>query len=953
MLSSSARILFFIMLILPVTGLGQGIVQIQNYSPDDYGNFRQNWAVTQTDTGTLFFGNGGGLLHYGGYKWSFKHVPAGGQVRSFGTYKGQIHWGGNGDFGFIKADSLNRIYPVSLREHTDSTFHNFSRVWQILELDDKLYHRVFEGIYIYERDTVFVEPTDASLRSIFSFRDRLVTQISNIGLSFYDDGEFTKIAGSELYDGDVDVIFTTVPLQDDLLLISRKNGFMRFDGEQFLPFETDAAEYVNNHQVYRAVPIGQNRVAIATLSGGIVIMDLSGKMEQIITEDHGLPTNIIYDLFQDSEETLWAATDNGIVKLLVNNPVTVWGEQAGYSGATLFIEKVGNAIYAGTTEGLFMINPEGELSKSELVTTRVYDGIETGNGHLISSADGLFTIDEEGIREVSSQAYLQLARGVNKPDYFYGVFRNRIDRLQLRNGEPDIETFLQLDVNVRHLYADEQNVWIAGWDNTVYQYSLDGVERNRYEIDVSESARLRKIGKLDGKMRLATSEGLFLFDTLNNQFEPDTTFNDPEIHTTDLFNFEQCNENEIWFRNNRLIKRAIRDGGEWRTVTDPYRTIARNQSVETIRCNSDGTVWFGGSRSLYHLSDPGWSYEHDFNTNITGVFADRDSLLYGGFGEQNRTPVLRYEENNLRFTYAAASYINPRANSYRTRLRGYEDDWSEWSSETQKDYTFIPEGTYTFEVQGRNLYHTEGTIAAYTFRVLPPWYRTIWAYLFYLVLAGGIIYGGFRIRLNTILQEQRIRDGIARDLHDELSSTLSSINFFAEAIDSKKLDKKDTFRFLSLIQRSSREAKEKISDIVWVIHSDHDDWESLLLRCKRFAADLLDSRDIKHIFENRGTFSGKPSINERKNIWLIFREILTNIARHAEAEHVKIHFNLESGRLLIFIEDDGKGFNPEEVDKDANGVQNIKERANQMKGTASLQTKKGEGTRWEIEVRVG
>lgn len=523
----------------------------------------------------------------------------------------------------------------------------------------------------------------------------------------------------------------------------------------------------------------------------------------------------------------------------------------------------------------------------------------------------------------------------------------------LRNGRMEADSLMLMDIHVRDLFADQQHLWVAGWDNTVYRYSLNGVEENSYDISVSESASLRKIGSLDGNVRLASSEGLFVYDRVNNRFEPDTTFNDPEIYTTDLSNFEKCNENEVWFRNNRLIKRAVREGGEWRTITDPYRTIARDQSVETIHCNSDGSVWFGGSRGLYHLSDPGWQYEHDFNTLITGAYAEQDSLIYGGFGEQNMVPELHYSENSLRFTYAAASYIDPEANSYRVRLRGFEDQWSNWSSETRKDYTFITEGTYTFEVQGRNVYHAEGAIASYTFRVLPPWYRTIWAYLLYATLAGGIIYSGYRVRLNTILREQRIRDGIARDLHDELSSTLSSINFFADAIDSKKLDKKDTFRFLSLIQRSSREAKEKITDIVWVIHSDNDDWENLLLRCKRFAADLLDSRGIKHTFEHQGAFSGKPSINERKNIWLIFREILTNIARHSEAKRVTIRLNLDGGRLLLFVEDDGNGFNPEEIQEDGNGVQNIKERAEQINGKASLQIKKGEGTRWEIEARMG
>jgi len=448
---------------------------------------------------------------------------------------------------------------------------------------------------------------------------------------------------------------------------------------------------------------------------------------------------------------------------------------------------------------------------------------------------------------------------------------------------------------------------------------------------------------------------LMIFDQTANEFVPDSTFYnvDSEIVDEEVYRFLQCDGGDIWFRNNRMIKRVYRQNGEWKIEVDHYRNIAVDQGMEAMSCSSDGAVWFGGTRNLYQLTDPEWEYNVSFQTNITGVLAENDSLIFGGYGEQRSFPEFSYEQNDMRFTYAAASYIEPEANQYRTRLRGYEEEWSNWSGETQKDYTFIPEGTYTFEVQGRNVYHKTGSIDSYTFTVLPPWYRTIWAYLAYLMMAGGVIYGGYKVRLNSILKEQRIRDGIARDLHDELSSTLSSINFFADAISSKKLGQTESNRFLSLIQKSSREAKEKVSDIVWVIHSDNDDWENLLLRCKRFASDLLDSKQIWYTFDVKGSFSGKPDISQRKNIWLIFREILANIARHAEPDSVKVQFHNDAGILYIYIEDDGNGFDESKIHQNGNGVQNIKDRVSQLGGICSLQTQPGEGTRWVIEVPVG
>src|SRR6056297_3507283 len=151
-----AKILFLAIIVCQKLVLAQGLVQIENYSPDEYSGSRQNWTAIQSNTGTLFFGNGAGLLHFDGNDWSLKHVPAGGLVRSFGTYNGDIYWGGNGDIGRIKADSLDRFLPVSYLRKVDSSFHNFSSVWRFVENNEKLYARTYEGIYTIDQDTIIV-----------------------------------------------------------------------------------------------------------------------------------------------------------------------------------------------------------------------------------------------------------------------------------------------------------------------------------------------------------------------------------------------------------------------------------------------------------------------------------------------------------------------------------------------------------------------------------------------------------------------------------------------------------------------------------------------------------------------------------------------------------------------------------------------------------------------------
>jgi len=931
---------------------GQAMAQIQVFEPEELGFFRQNWDILQDSSGMLFFGNSDGIVHYNGTNWTTKHVPSGNAALSLIEYNDKIHWAGNGDFGVLEADSLSAFTPVSLKEHLDSIHHDFTLVWQMLEHNGNLYHKTTEGLLVWDGAKAHFIESASYVKWMFSFQGRLYLNmdLEDEGLAVLVDGDILPVSDTELLQGSS--LYSTIEKEKGVLLVTRPHGLIWYDGDTLTVLETDGSDYLGDNDVYRGIAAGEDSMVFATLNGGILVTDMDGNMISVLSEKDGLPTNIVHDLALDHEKTLWAATDNGIAGIQLFNPLEVISEENGLSGIPLFCQIIGGEVLTGTTEGLFRISESGFAEPIADIEGRAFYGVDVSGFQIISTSSGLYKRIENGFELISGNTYIRLFPDVGETGGFYGMREQSIDYLKESENGLSVRTIYETEAVINDIHIDDGSLWIASGDRSVVNYQPESKDTSTFEIPISEDSNLYRISRVGGEIRLGTGEGLFFFEEPTQTFVRDTTFSDPELANDDVTRIEQCSSNEIWFRNKRQIKRAIRENGRWRTVTDPYRLVAisKEEGIEDIECGEDGAVWFAGTRDLYRLRDPDWVYSADFQTNITGVLAETDSLIFDGFGAQKSRPEFSYEENSLRFTYAAASYVEPEANQYRTRLRGYEEEWSSWSVETQKDYTFIPEGTYTFEVQGRNVYHKTGSIDSYTFIVLPPWYRTIWAYFFYLIMACGGIYGGYKIRLNSILKEQRIRDGIARDLHDELSSTLSSINFFADAIDSKKLQPNEANRFLSLIQKSSHEAKEKVSDIVWVIHSDNDDWENLLLRCKRFAADLLDSKQINYSFEVKGSFSGKPDISQRKNIWLIFREILTNIARHADPESVNIFFGIEGGKLNIRIEDDGTGFESEASVENGYGVKNIRDRAGQIKGSAFLESIAGEGTTWEIRI---
>lgn len=118
---------------------------------------------------------------------------------------------------------------------------------------------------------------------------------------------------------------------------------------------------------------------------------------------------------------------------------------------------------------------------------------------------------------------------------------------------------------------------------------------------------------------------------------------------------------------------------------------------------------------------------------------EEDSVIYWGNKEQATFSEIKYQKNNLVFNFAGFSYEALNKNKYSHHLIGYHKTWSAWSNETKKEYTNLKEGTYIFEVKCKNVYGIESTIARYKFIILPPWYRTAWAFAFYGILTIAFI----------------------------------------------------------------------------------------------------------------------------------------------------------------------------------------------------------------------
>jgi signal transduction histidine kinase len=201
----------------------------------------------------------------------------------------------------------------------------------------------------------------------------------------------------------------------------------------------------------------------------------------------------------------------------------------------------------------------------------------------------------------------------------------------------------------------------------------------------------------------------------------------------------------------------------------------------------------------------------------------------------------------------------------------------------------------------------------------------------------------------AILEQERHRLRIARDLHDEMGSTLSSISILSEAALVNLQQDIDRSRFSAIGERA-RQVMEAMSDIVWSVNPANDTMENVLRRMKEFASEILEAQDISLHFESdEATKNLTLQSEQRKDFYLLFKEAVNNAAKYSGARDVWVTVRTEEKGLMLEVRDNGRGFDMAEV-KRGNGLWNMERRAEQLGGIFWLESAEGRGTSVRVKL---
>lgn len=315
--------------------------------------------------------------------------------------------------------------------------------------------------------------------------------------------------------------------------------------------------------------------------------------------------------------------------------------------------------------------------------------------------------------------------------------------------------------------------------------------------------------------------------------------------------------------------------------------------------------------------------------------------------------TLTPEQNHLQIGFFGLGLGARGALKYRYRLEGGDRNWTGPTDRRLVYYTSLAPGRYRFVVEAIS---DDGVVSAkaasVSFRVLPPIWLRSWFLLSVALVATASLYLGYRYRLARLLELERVRTRIAADLHDDIGGSLSRIAIHSEVARSEVgTASVTTDRRLRQIAESARDTVDSLADVVWAVDPRQDDLGSIERRLKTYAADILGDRGVRWTFD--GVESGRLSLEPqaRRDLYLLLKEAITNVAAHAGARTASLGLHLVGRDLVAELRDDGVGFDQQAAAAaGGRGLANMRERAARLGGTLAIDSTPGAGTRISIVV---
>jgi signal transduction histidine kinase/DNA-binding response OmpR family regulator/ligand-binding sensor domain-containing protein len=782
-------------------GQKTGFKYLNNFTPNDYNGQDQNWSILQDRRGIIYVGNQAGLLQYDGVSWRLIPIPNN-VVHSMVIDEFEtIFIGGESEIGFITPDSKGALQYHSLLEYLRERQKNFSSVRNT--------HATKEGVYFCSKKYLFLwNPRNQKIREwipeedfflgSYTCGEKLFLHLGKNGLMQMVNHAIVPVPGGEIFAKKE--IAAIIPYDSQTLLIcTRLNGLYTFNGTRMKSFPTVKNKYLREKELIHGIPLvySPGEFALATLQGGLVIIDSKGKLKEIFNKDYGLQDNDVKVVFEDAQGNLWLGLNSGISKIDYQSPFSLYDDRARLPGRVLSVERHQGRLYAGTNSGLYSFSDEGHFTAVLGIPGMCWSLVSTTDSLL--AATTTYGVYQLGNEKGTEKRIKIIAKIIEEPSYVLQqsqILANRVwvgtakglISLSSKNEkgkrhwqiEPE---FHNITDEIRTIAEDKnKNLWLGTLTKGVITFNLSENGTNNFPaVNHYYTSNGLPSGKINvyqalGHVVFATEKGLYRFDESNKMFIPDDTFGREFANgSRGVFHITEDKNKSVWINSGSQNYQAILEQEQTFVLYKIPFPTSRRDHLNSIYPDPHGNIaWFACDDGLIQYDTTVKKNSHqNFHVLIRKVLFS-GKLVYGGnnnsFNSQPRTlyHTSSYKSRNVQFEYAATFLEGEKEIKYQCVLDGQDNRWSAWSLETKKEYVNLDTGSYTFRIRAQNIFGDLSREDAFQFKILPPWYRTWWASLLYVIGFFFLIFFAVKWRSRRLEQEKHRLEQIISERTKEI-----------------------------------------------------------------------------------------------------------------------------------------------------------------------------------------
>lgn len=747
----------------------------------------------------VYFANNDGVLEFDGNQWRTIPMPNFSVVRSLAVDEDdRIYVGAFNEFGYLEADKEGKLIYHSIVHLLPESEKEFEEVWKIVPYRKGILFHSFQKDFYYKDGKISVLQAENEFQRGYLVGDDFYVRVQKKGLYRLEGNEYQLIDGGEKF-SEKEIVSLLPFGKGKVLIATALDGLFLYDGKGIGRFITDLNKRFRRDQLYAGHHLGNGTFAYGTVRNGLYIINETGDLIQHINKDFGLQNNTVLTMFLDQEENLWLGLDNGIDYLEISSPISTFPQNrdlgSGYSAAYH-----NGKLYLGTNIGLFVsdydfnIDYQKAEERFELVqntsgqvwSLQVIDGdlicghnkgtflIKGNRGELISDVEGgwKYLYKKEFPNKMIGGTYtgLVLFEKVNGK----WRFNKKIDGFDESSREM--------------VWNKDHSIWMCHGYKGVYKISLNEALDACVKVDF-----YGKKNGLPSNLNINVSsiknENVFLSQNGFYKYMPELDSFQEHQYLNNLLGKEepvhklfQLKNGDVWFfqgENVGLLKLQV--DGSYEAIRQPFAPLQGMflGAFENVYVVDNENVIIGRENGFVHYNAEMLKrYDTPYYTHIREVKVsghNRDSIVsMGNYQKTNRDTtsleklVLPFRNNGIQFYYSTPQNHNSQLVSYQLRLHGFDEQESVWVTNTRKEYTNLPEGDYIFKVLAKNQYGIESVSDEFHFSILPPWYRSVVAYILYVL--GGIAFivlVVYLIRRRMNLVQKRLEEQKQEELREK------------------------------------------------------------------------------------------------------------------------------------------------------------------------------------------